>query len=139
MRIGAMGRAYKGGDCIVRQGQSGDSMYVVQRGQVEVVLSRPDGEIVLDVLEPGDVFGEMALFTKEPRSATVRSRGAARVLTVDKPTFLRRVHEDPSLAFRILQRMSQRLRAMDDKIERLTNELERLGEHHAPEAGYTVK
>ena len=88
-------------------------------GRVEVVVEGEEGEIVLSRLETGDVFGEMALFTGEPRSASVRAKGSARVLTVDKKGFLRRVHEDPSLAFHILQRMSERIQALDQEVVRL--------------------
>ena len=119
MRIGAMGRLYEPGECIVKQGEVGDCMYIVQQGEVEVILDSPSGEILLSTLRPGDVFGEMALFTKQPRSATTRTRGRARVLTIDKRTFLKRVHEDPSLAFRILQKMSERIQHLDGEIQRL--------------------
>ena len=94
-------------------------MYVIQAGQVEVLQEREGKEIRLSVLDEGDVFGEMALFEREARSATVRALGDARVLTVDKKTFLRRVHEDPSFAFRILQKMSHRIRELDAELVRV--------------------
>lgn len=71
------------------------------------------------MLGEGDVFGEMALFERQPRSAAVRALGDVRALTVDKKTFLRQVHEDPSLAFRILQKMSRRIRELDAELVRL--------------------
>jgi len=119
MHLGELGKVYEDGECICRQGEPGDCMYVVQKGELEVVLDDPNGEILLSVLKPGDVFGEMALFTRQPRSATVRTRGKARVLTIDKRTFLRRVHEDPSLAFRILQKMSQRIEELNEQLRLL--------------------
>ena len=119
MNIGALGKVYEDGEVIIKQGEVGDCMYVVQQGEVEVVLENPGAEISLSVLKRGDVFGEMALFTKETRSATVRARGKARVLTVDKRGFLKRVHEDPSLAFRILQKMSERIRSLNQEVIRL--------------------
>ena len=119
MRLGALGKTYEDGQYITKQGESGQCMYIVQQGCVEVVVEGREGEIVLSRLEIGDVFGEMALFTGEPRSASVRAQGSARVLTVDKRGFLRRIHEDPSLAFRILQRMSERIQALDEEVVRL--------------------
>jgi CRP-like cAMP-binding protein len=71
------------------------------------------------VLEEGEIFGEMAIFEREVRSATVRAQGEARVLTVDKKTFLRRVQEDPSLAFNLVQMMSRRIRRLSDEIAEL--------------------
>ena len=119
MEHGALGKVYRNGEAIVRQGESGDCMYVIQAGQVEVLQEREGKEIRLSVLDEGDVFGEMALFEREARSATVRALGDARVLTVDKKTFLRRVHEDPSFAFRILQKMSHRIRELDAELVRV--------------------
>ncbi len=54
------------------------------------------------------------------RSATVRPLGEVRVLTVDKKMFLRKIHEDPSLAFRIMQKLSRRVRELDAKLLHLT-------------------
>ena len=120
---GELGRVYGDGERIITQGEKGDTMYVIQSGRVEVVLEGPNGEVSLTILQAGDVFGEMALFTKEPRSATVRAFDQARVLTVDKRAFLKRVHEDPSLAFHILQKMSGRIRELSEEIARLRKQL----------------
>ena len=119
MEKGALGKVYRSGEAIVRQGEVGDCMYVIQAGQAEVVQEKEGKEVRLALLGEGDVFGEMALFDRETRSATVRALGETRVLTVDKRTFLRRVHEDPSLAFHILQRMSRRIRELDAELFRL--------------------
>jgi CRP-like cAMP-binding protein len=94
-------------------------MYVIQTGQAEAIQGKEGKAVRLAVLGEGDVFGEMALFERMPRSATVRALGDMRVLTIDKKTFLRRVHEDPSLAFRILQKMSFRIRELDTELVRL--------------------
>lgn len=122
MVTGGLGKVYGDGEAIVRQGEIGDCMYVIQTGQAEVIQGKEGNEVRLAVLEEGDVFGEMALFERMPRSATVRALGDVRVLTIDKKTFLRRVHEDPSLAFRILQKMSYRIRELDTELVRLKSE-----------------
>lgn len=119
MDSSALGKVFHGGEVIVQQGEMGDCMYVIQSGKVEVFREEGGAETRLAVLEDGDVFGEMALFEREPRSATVRAIGDARVLTVDKRIFLRRVHEDPSLAFRILQKMSHRIRELNTELVRM--------------------
>ena len=67
----------------------------------------------------GDIFGEMALLDREPRSATVRALGEVRVLTLDKQTFMRSVHEDPSLAFRVLQTMAHRIRTLSAELAQI--------------------
>jgi CRP-like cAMP-binding protein len=119
MGTGDLGKTYGDGEVIIRQGDVGDCMYVIQAGQVEVVREDGDQELRLAMLDEGAVFGEMALFDRETRSATVRAVGEARVLTLDKRTFLRRVHEDPSVAFRIVQSMSYRIRQLNDELVRL--------------------
>lgn len=117
-----LGRVYRPGEIIVRQGEIGDCMYVIQTGRVEVVREHEGKEIRLAELREGDFFGEMALFEKDVRSATVRPLEEVRALTVDRKMFLRKIHDDPSLAFMIMQRMSKRLRELNAEITRLTSE-----------------
>jgi CRP-like cAMP-binding protein len=91
-------------------------MYVLQSGRAVVIREDGGMETAVGELAAGDVFGEMAIFDREPRSATVRVKGNARVLTLDKRAFLRQVHEDPSFAFRLLQKMSQRTRGLVQEV-----------------------
>ncbi len=113
MGKGALGKVYADGEDIVRQGDVGDCMFVVQSGRVEVIQATDSGEQHLAFLETGDFFGEMAVFEKETRSATVRASGEARALKVDKKTLLRRIKEDPLLAVNLLQTMSHRIRDLN--------------------------
>jgi CRP-like cAMP-binding protein len=119
MDTGVLGKVYEDGQVIVCQGEVGDCMYVIQEGQVEVVANEGDDEVRLAVLGERDFFGEMAIFDSEVRTASVRALGPVRVLTVDKKTFLRRIHKDPSLAYHIVQTMSQRIRELDAEVTRL--------------------
>lgn len=122
MEKSSLGKVYRDGEAIVRQGEAGDCMYVIQKGRAEVLREKDGKGVRLAVLGEGDVFGEMALFEREARSATVRALGDMRALTVDKKTFLRKVHEDPSLAYRILQKMSYRIRELDVELVRMKTE-----------------
>jgi CRP-like cAMP-binding protein len=116
---GALGRKYHDGEAIILQGKTGDSMYVVQAGRVEVIQQAEDGtQQHLAFLEAGDFFGEMAVFEKEVRSATVRAAGEARVLKIDKKTLLRRIREDPLLAVNLLKTMSHRIRFLNAEVSR---------------------
>lgn len=111
-----LGKQYQDGETIVRQGEAGSCMYVIQDGTVEV-LAETHGEVLhLRDLGPNDFFGEMALFEAETRTATIRSKGPSRILTVDKKSFLSGIHEDPSLAFRLVQTMSHRIRDLTDRL-----------------------
>lgn len=112
MQSNELGSVYASGEPIVRQGEPGDCMYVIQSGEVEVVQSSSGSEQRLAILKAGDFFGEMSIFEREFRSATVRAKGEARVLKVDKRTLLRRMKEDPLLAFNLLQTMSRRIRRL---------------------------
>jgi CRP-like cAMP-binding protein len=122
MNSGALGREYNGGDIIVNQGDVGDCMFVIQEGEVEVVRVEDGNIIRLAVLARGDFFGEMSIFEKETRSATVRAMSKVRVITVDKKTFMRRIQEDPSLAFRIFQTMAARIKGLNEELVYLKRE-----------------
>jgi len=119
METGALGKVYQDGEVIVRQGEVGNAMYVIQSGKAEVVGEVNGKSVSLAVLGETDFFGEMALFENQVRSATVRALGAVRVLTVDKKTLLRRIQQDPTLAFRMLEHLCHRLRKLDTEIGRI--------------------
>jgi CRP-like cAMP-binding protein len=122
METGALGKEYLDGEIIIQQGELGDCMYVIQEGQVEVIRELDDNRVRLAIRNQGDFLGEMAIFDREVRMATVRALGRARVLTVDKRNFLRRIHSDPSLAYRLVQSMSSRIRELSVEIAQLKAE-----------------
>ena len=119
MEDGKLGKTYSNGKVIVRQGEMGDRMFVIQSGRVRVTRTVDGREIELAELKEGDFFGEMAIIDRETRSATVSAVGDVRLLSIDKKNFLRRIHEDPSLAYRVLQRMSQKIRELDAELTQL--------------------
>lgn len=119
MRRGTLGSTYQDGDVIVSQGDVGNCMYVVQYGEVEVVQQANGRDQRLAILGEGDFFGEMSVFQKQVRSATIRALGEARVMTVDKKTLLRRIREDPLLALNLLQTLSDRVRDLNAEVARL--------------------
>lgn len=116
-----LGKIYSDSEVIVRQGDEGDTLYVIQSGKVDVVHDDNGVEIPLAVLSEGDFFGEMAIFEKSVRSSTVRSSGQSRILTIDKKTLMSRIQSDPSLAFRILKRLSGRIRDIDHRIHKISS------------------
>ncbi len=123
MKTGFLGKVYKDGEDIVRQGDSGNCMFVIQTGEAEVVREEHGQEVRLNVLGEKDFFGEVPLFERINKPgivrSTVRALGEVRVLTIDKKTIVRRIHEDPSLAYRILQTMSRRVRDLESEVIRL--------------------
>jgi len=116
--MAGLGRLYQDGEVIFRQGETGNCMYVVQDGTVQAVAESGDEEVVLRTLRKNDFFGEMALFEKDVRTATIRAVGPARVLTIDRRNFLRGVAEDPSLAMRMVKTMSHRIRDLTRRLAR---------------------
>ncbi len=116
---GALGKVYQDGEIITRQGDVGKVMYVIQKGKVDILVERDGHETLLRVAEEGEFLGEMAIFDHEVRSASLRAQGEVKVLTIDKKNFLKRIHVDPSLAFKIVQTMSQRVRELGDEVARL--------------------
>jgi CRP/FNR family cyclic AMP-dependent transcriptional regulator len=129
MSRGALGKVYHDGDVIVRQGEAADGLFVIQEGRLEILSESHGRQTRLRIAGEGELIGEMAVFDRQVRSATVRALGEARVLTVDRKNFLRRINEDPSLAFRIVETMSRRIRELGVEVVRLTAALgERGGE-----------
>ena len=116
MDSGALGKVYGHGEVIVSQGDSGGNLYVIQEGRVEVFHQEGVKQVRLAVLGKQEFFGEVPLFEREDRFTTVRALGEVRILTVDRKTLLRRIQEDPSLAYRILKAMSRRIRELDAKV-----------------------
>jgi len=117
--VSSIGKDFPDGAVIMREGDVANAMYVIQKGKVEVLQQHEGRDVRLATLGEGDIFGEMALFEGEERCATIRAVGPARLLTIDKATFLRKVHEDPSMAFRLLRKMSRRIRELNATLVRL--------------------
>jgi len=123
MKTGGLGKEYLDREVIFRQGEVGDWMYVVQEGKVEIYLEREGNEIPLRLCREGDFLGEMALFRGELRPYNARAIDKARLLTVDKKNFLRRIQEDPTMAFRLVEELSRRIQELNEDIAVLSRAL----------------
>lgn len=119
MTDGGLGHVYAPGEIIILQGDTGDAMFVIQEGQAEILVEQNGTTSRVNVVGEGEIIGEMAIFEKEVRSATVRALSEMRVLTVDKKNFLRRISEDPSIAFNVVQMMSRRIRQLSARVAEL--------------------
>ena len=119
MTADELGRDYGDGEVVFWEGEEGNTMYVIQRGRVRVSKITGEGDATTDILGPGDVFGEMALFAKQPRSTTATAMENARILSIDKVKFFQTIARDPSIAFNLLKIMSDRLRMKDKEFARL--------------------
>jgi len=105
-------RLYADGEPIVKQGDQTAEMFVVDSGQVAVVMG--DAEIAR--IGQGRFFGEMALMTGEPRNATVRAAGTCRLLVIDAPSVRSVLESAPELAVHVSRVMAERQAATADEV-----------------------
>jgi CRP-like cAMP-binding protein len=96
------------GEVIFSRGDAAADMYIVRSGSVDIVAWGTDGPVVLEHIEAGGFFGEMALFSPGPRSASAVARGETVLDVVDTPTFQAFVG-DPMI-WAVCARLSDRLR-----------------------------
>jgi len=116
----AITRQYPKGNVILLAEEEGDTMYVILRGKVKIALISEDGrEIILEIFQEHDFFGEMALLDSEPRSATVIAMEETELLMLRRPEFLDLIRRIPEIATKLLSEMTSRLRRADRKIESL--------------------
>jgi HEAT repeat protein len=103
---------YLGGENIVTEGETGDRLCIVYRGEVAVRKRAPQGDRELARLAAGDFFGEMSLFDDEPRSATVSAIDEVEVLVLDRDRFHSLVQQRPAVLMEICTTLVRRLRKM---------------------------
>jgi CRP-like cAMP-binding protein len=104
-------------EAIVSQDETGDSLFVIGSGSAEALLEVGEGPpIHLSTMKKDDVFGEMAFFEKRSRAATVRTKEPCTVLEILGPGFQKLVDEYPDIEFRLLLKMSERLRHTNERI-----------------------
>jgi CRP/FNR family cyclic AMP-dependent transcriptional regulator len=91
------------------EGASADAMWVVKDGAVNILV----GDTVIETVEPGSVFGEMALIDHDPRSATAIAKCDCKLVRVDEERFKALVQQHPFFALVVMRIMAQRMRQMD--------------------------
>lgn len=135
MEQNTLGKLYQPGEVLIQKGEPSDCMYVIQEGQVAIVDEQNGCEVFLGMRGAGEFLGELAIFDKQVHSATVRAVSQVRALTIDRKNFQRRIHEDPSMAYRLFQLMSRRIRELSQEMTLLKQELDRLTEKRATHEG----
>lgn len=114
---------FQNGETIFSEGSNGDWIYIVEEGEVEIVKTVGERRVVLEVLKPGEIFGEMAYIDKTPRSARAVARGATVVGVLDR-TFFDREFNNLSTDFqKMIKLVASRLRKTTERLlEALTAE-----------------
>jgi len=105
---------YEPGQIIVTQGTPGQAFYTVLSGRVEIL--RDDKS--LGAFGPGDFFGEMSLLDQAPRSATIRALEMTKCLMLSSWDFKAVLERHPSIAIKLLEVLSRRLRVADERMTR---------------------
>ena len=115
----AVPRTYLDGEVVFREGDEGDTCYVIRSGAVRVTRRHSDGRaITLAELRPGDIFGELAMFGGERRSATVETLEPTAALAILAGDFRRLLVGHPDTAVNMLEKLAERLRATNERIAR---------------------
>jgi CRP/FNR family transcriptional regulator len=115
----AVPRSFEPGQAVFREGDSSDTCYVVREGRARAVRTHGDGRtITLATFGPGDIFGELAMFEDERRSATVEAIEPISVVGVLGPDMRRLMGEHPQIAMRLVVALGRRLRETNERLTR---------------------
>ena len=99
---------YAPGQMLIRQGETGDCAFFIQSGEVEVLRQNDEGDVRLNTLGKGDYFGEMALLSGQPRSASVRAISTTEVAVLGRENFLAMLRTIPSTREDVMKTFQER-------------------------------
>jgi CRP-like cAMP-binding protein len=112
-------RTFQGGEAVFREGDESDTCYVVRSGHVRAVREHTDGRILtLATLGPGEIFGELAIFDEERRSATIEALDDLEVVAILGGDMRRMLRLHPDIAVKLLAALSRRLRETNERLTR---------------------
>jgi len=115
----AVPRSFRGGEVVFREHDDSDTCYVVRSGHARAVREHADGrQITLATFGPGDIFGELAMFDDERRSATVEAVDALDVLGIPGVDMRALLTRHPEIAVKLVIALGRRLRAANERLAR---------------------
>src|SRR5512145_1520197 len=103
------GKTYKPGEIIFCEYEPGDDFYLIQSGRVRITKVVSDKEKTLDILDSGDIFGEMAILEQQPRSATALAEDEVKVLVFNRQNFELLLKSNPEIAIKLLKTFTKRI------------------------------
>ena len=112
-------KTYPPGTVVFREGETGDEMYIIQRGKVRVSKEFAGKAHVIAVLEKGEFFGEMAIMSRLRRTATVTAIDEVEALAFDREGLLKMITRNPRIGLSIIDRLCRRLQAAHHKVQHL--------------------
>jgi CRP-like cAMP-binding protein len=115
----AVPRRFAAGQVVFREGDESDTCYIVRAGQARATRRHTDGRtIALATFGPGDIFGELAMFDRERRSATVEAVTDTEVVAILGADMRRLLHEHPDISIKLLAALGRRLRETNERLVR---------------------
>jgi signal transduction histidine kinase len=108
--------SFPAGQLVLREGDSGDSLFVVLDGELEVTKRQGSQDVLLALYKPGQFFGEMALLEQAPRSASVRTLQESRLLVISQAAFQTLLSCSPAAPLKILHTVTSRLRSTESAL-----------------------
>ncbi len=114
------GVAFEKGDIIFCEYEPGTNFYFILEGRVKIIKILSDKEKILDILQPGEVFGEMALIEEAPRSATIVAMDNVKLLEFNKANFEILITSKPEIAIKLLKIFANRIYDQKRRLKTLT-------------------
>ncbi len=107
------------GSVVINQGDTGDSLFIVEEGRAEVTVKQAEGhDITISYLGDGDFFGEMALISEDPRTASVRALTDCKLLVLDRQTLFATIPADSDAMIDLQKLVEQRKASLENIIAR---------------------
>jgi CRP-like cAMP-binding protein len=111
-------RQYRDSQVIFQKGDPGTGMMAVLRGRVKISVYSDEGkEVILNIIEPGQIFGEIALLDGKPRTADATAMGSCALLTLERRDFIPFLEGNPKVTIRLLELLCQRVRQTSELVE----------------------
>jgi CRP/FNR family transcriptional regulator len=112
-------RRFEPGETVFREGDEGDTCYLVRSGRARAIREHSDGRsITLATFGPGDIFGELAMFDDERRSATIESVEQTEAIAILGADMRRLLREHPDIAVKLVSALGRRLRETNERLAR---------------------
>ena len=106
---------------IVQEGESGDRLFIIMKGSVKVSYYTQDGrEVILSILDQGEMFGELSLLDEQPRSATVTTLEATELAMIRRSDFQKLMLDNSHIMLKVMNEIVMRLRRTSQVLERIS-------------------
>ena len=116
----AQEESFSDGVTMVREGEIGDVMFIIIAGEVRILVTQGQKETEIARRKAGEIVGEMALISREPRSATVTAAGDVRTLCIDQKSFESLLRDRPDASLAVIQVLCERLKEASVKVHHPT-------------------